>query len=127
MAAQGRYILPAAAGVALLAAYTIDERGVLAAPFARSATRWLALAVLPAHLIGLAYTMIRYQHGLHHGVPAMNPLTGEWRPALGAATALVAVIAGLAALGAVIWLGTRNARCGDAEPAPERPAAAVLP
>jgi len=114
MVAQGRYMLPCAVGAALLAAYTVDERGLLARPFAPSVTRWLAAVVLPAHLAGLAYTMIRYQHGLRPGVPALNPLTGEWHPPLGSATALLTATAGLIALGTMTWLCTRAARSGNA-------------
>ncbi len=104
MMAQGRYILPTAVGAAILAAYVIDERGPLTTRHAHSATGWLAAAVLPTHLIGLAYTMIRYQHGLYADVPAVNPLSGEWLPPLGPATALVTAVAGLAALGVMIRL-----------------------
>ncbi|GLZ14631.1 hypothetical protein Acsp04_48660 [Actinomadura sp. NBRC 104425] len=114
MVAQGRYMLPCAVGAVLLAAYTVDESGLFARPFAPSVTRWLAAAVLPAHLVGLAYTMIRYQHGLRPGVPAVNPLTGEWQPPLGSATALLTATVGLLALGAMTWLCTRAARFGNA-------------
>jgi hypothetical protein len=108
---QGRYVLPVAVGVALVAAYTIGERELLARPSARAVTAWLALAVLPAHLIGLAFTMIRYQHGLYtETIPPVNPFTGEWHPELGSATALVTAVTGLAVLGAAIWLGIRDAR-----------------
>ncbi|MFB4317450.1 DUF2142 domain-containing protein [Actinomadura sp. 21ATH] len=125
MGAQGRYILPAAVGAALLAAYTIEERGLLTAPLARSATGWLAAALLPAHLVGLAYMMIRYQHGLHYGEPLMSPLTGAWQPALGPITPLATMVAGLVALGAAIVLGIRSARPEAPAPAPDRPAAAA--
>ncbi|RKS71146.1 putative membrane protein DUF2142 [Actinomadura pelletieri DSM 43383] len=106
MMAQGRYILPTAVGAAVLAAHVIDERQLLDPRFVRSVTRWLAVAILPAHLIALAYAMIRYQHGLYGKVPAVNPLTGDWTPPLGPATALGAAVAGLAALGAMTWLAT---------------------
>ncbi|MEU6036221.1 DUF2142 domain-containing protein [Actinomadura sp. NPDC047616] len=125
MVAQGRYILPAAVGAALLAAYTIDERGLLTRPFAPSVTRWLAAAVLPAHLVGLAYTMIRYQHGLRPDVPTLNPLTGEWHPPLGSATALLTATAGLVALGTMIWLCTRATRETAVLPPRRTPTAAL--
>ncbi|TDD81824.1 DUF2142 domain-containing protein [Actinomadura rubrisoli] len=130
MMAQGRYILPTAVGAALLAAYIVDDSGLLPPAFTRSATGWLAAVTLPAQLVALAYTMIRYQHGLYADVPAVNPLTGEWLPSLGPATALGTAAAGLAALGAVTWLaavripGTRDA---PALPEREAPAAAPAP
>ncbi|URM96311.1 DUF2142 domain-containing protein [Actinomadura madurae] len=106
MMAQGRYILPTAAGAAILAAYVVDDRGPFPVPFARSVARWLTAFLLLAHLIGLAYTMIRYQHGLHGRVPAVNPFSGEWSPPLGSATALSVAAAGLVSLGAMVWLAT---------------------
>ncbi|MGH3242361.1 MAG: DUF2142 domain-containing protein [Spirillospora sp.] len=115
MMAQGRYILPSAVGAAVLAAHIIGERDLLDRRFARSVTGWLAAAILPAHLIGLAYTMIRYQHGLYAQVPAVNPLTGDWEPTLGPATALGVAVVGLAALGAMTRLALAPAT-GDTEP-----------
>ncbi|WP_339156509.1 DUF2142 domain-containing protein [Actinomadura luteofluorescens] len=109
MMAQGRYILPSAVGAAILAAHVIDDRGVFTPQFARSAVRWSTAAILPAHLVGLAYTMIRYQHGLYAPVPAVNPLSGDWTPSLGAGTALGAAVVGLTALGALTWLATAAA------------------
>ncbi|MFA1537705.1 DUF2142 domain-containing protein [Actinomadura monticuli] len=112
MMAQGRYILPSAVGAAILAAHIVDDRAPFSPRFARSATRWLAVLVLPAQLVGLAYTMIRYQHGLYAPVPAVNPLNGVWQPSLGPATALGTAVAGLVALGTVAWLAT-SAPSGD--------------
>lgn len=107
MMAQGRYILPSAVGAALLAAYVIDERGMFTPALTRSVLGWLAVLTLPAQLVALMYTMIRYQHGLTRPVPAINPLTGRWQPPLGSGTALVVAVLGLAAIGAVIWLALR--------------------
>ncbi|SNT27264.1 Predicted membrane protein [Actinomadura meyerae] len=112
MMAQGRYILPSAVGAAVLAAHIIDERGPFAPRFARSATGWLAVFLLPAQLIGLAYAMVRYQHGLYAPVPAVNPFDGVWQPSLGPATALGTAAAGLLALGAMVRLAT-SARTED--------------
>ncbi|MFI0372757.1 DUF2142 domain-containing protein [Actinomadura sp. 1N219] len=115
MMAHGRYILPVAAGAALMAAYTVDRRGLLAPRVAGSAAGWLAVVLLPAHLIGLAWTMVRYQHGLYTWVvPPVNPLSGDWRPPLGSATALVTAVAGLAALGAMVRLANAPATADTA-------------
>ncbi|MEV5570991.1 DUF2142 domain-containing protein [Spirillospora sp. NPDC052269] len=109
MTAQGRYILPFAVGAALIAAYTISERSTFGPAVSRSLLGWLAVAVLPMHFVALAYTMVRYQHGLVSGgrVPSINPLTGRWIPPWGAFPPVAAAVLGLAALGTVVWFATR--------------------
>jgi hypothetical protein len=126
MMAHGRYILPVAVGAAIMAAYIVDRRRPLAPRFARSVPAWMALVLLPAHLIGLAWTMVRYQHGLYTWVvPAVNPLSGDWQPRLGPATALVTAVAGLAALGMMTRLASAApAAAGSAPPESEVPASA---
>lgn len=100
--AQGRYMLPVAVGVPLLAAWTIGERGALGGPTTVALARCLGLVLVPIQFLALWYTMIRWQHGLPTSFAPMplNPFAGSWQPPLGPAVPLL-----LAAVGAALLLG----------------------
>jgi hypothetical protein len=122
---QGRYILPVLAGLPLLAAYLIQQSG-LPPEKSRFVLRLFALLLLPLHLVALAYTMVRWQHGLvpKGGFGSLNPLAGPWHPPLGSVVPLVASLVGLLAVGWLVWSSRYPASptLDDTEPAgePER-------
>ncbi|MFJ8626304.1 DUF2142 domain-containing protein [Kitasatospora sp. NPDC093550] len=122
-AGQGRYMLPVAVGVPIVAAFVLGRRGVLDGARSASMVRMIALLVLPLQLAFLAYTMIRWQSGLGGSVTytPLNPLAGTWHPPTGSATALLTAVAGCAVLGYWAWTSTGR-RAGDAQ---ERPLPAV--
>ena len=115
---QGRYILAGLVGAGLLAGYVIDDRGLFSQARTRSVIGWVAGPALVAQIAALAYTMIRFQHGLWQAVPAVNPFSGDWHPRFGSATALVTAIAGLAALAALMRLAIRQYAAEGSAPAP---------
>ncbi|MEU9042024.1 MULTISPECIES: DUF2142 domain-containing protein [unclassified Kitasatospora] len=119
---QGRYLLPVAVGVPLLAAFVLGRRGVLEGARSASLVRTVALVVLPLQLAFLGYTMIRWQAGIGTAVDytPLNPLAGTWHPPAGSATALLTAAAGCVVLG--IWAWTSTGRRAGAAPE-ERPAA----
>ncbi|MGC9667105.1 DUF2142 domain-containing protein [Planosporangium sp. 12N6] len=121
--AQGRYALPTAVGVVLLAALAwpaervagrfpepapgrFAERvaGALAAVGPRLALGLVAVTV-PLHLYALARVMTRFESGLD---ASLNPFAGSWRPATGPAVPLLAAVAGLAVLLAVMLITERS-------------------
>ncbi|SEQ34719.1 Predicted membrane protein [Lentzea xinjiangensis] len=100
MIMQGRYVLPVAAGAALLAGHIISERGEFLPGTTRSMLGWIAAVVVPLHLIGLGWTMIRYQQGLggKPTVPSLNPFVGPWQPSIGSIGVVALAVAGAVAL-----------------------------
>lgn len=100
MIMQGRYVLPAAAGAALLAGHIISERGGFRPATTRSMLGWIAAIVVPLHLIGLGWTMIRYQQGIGGKpvVASLNPFVGDWMPSIGPIGVVLLAVAGAAAL-----------------------------
>jgi hypothetical protein len=91
---QGRYTLPLAVGVPLLAGQVLEDRTTTATP-----PRWLLPAA--AGLAGLAqvaafvWALRRYEHG----VPgSLNPFTGAWLPPGGPILAIALFTAGITAL-----------------------------
>ncbi|MBN1171440.1 MAG: DUF2142 domain-containing protein, partial [Micromonosporaceae bacterium] len=101
---QGRYVLPVAASVPILATFLIQKHG-LGRDHSLVLLRMCAVLLLPLHLICLAYTMVRWQGGIKKDglLDTLNPLAGEWHPPLGSATPLVAATAGLLLLGWILW------------------------
>jgi predicted membrane protein DUF2142 len=100
---QGRYLLPIAVGLPVLATFLIARYG-LPADKSRSLLRLYALALLPVHALCLLVTMVRWQHGItrYTGLRVLlDPFAGNWRPPLGSAVPVLAEVAGLALLG---WL-----------------------
>ncbi|GII26356.1 DUF2142 domain-containing protein [Planosporangium mesophilum] len=116
-ASQGRYMLPLAVGLPLLAAYLLSTRGdvPLGARRIGSLTRTLAVTLLPIHLVALCTAMVRWQRGLpqNSAFTPLNPLRGAWQPVLGPEVPLLAMVAGIALLLVCCWRATR-ARTDDA-------------
>jgi hypothetical protein len=94
--AQGRYVLPIAVGLPLLAAFVLSRQEVFGV--ARNATlvRLFAVVLMPLQLVFLWFTMIRWQHGWIT-TPAkltLNPLVGPWHPPIGSVVPLVGAVVG---------------------------------
>jgi hypothetical protein len=100
----GRYLLPMAVGLPILAALLLQRSG-LAARASRSVGRLVVLVLLPLHVVCLSFTMVRWQRGegfeLGGGLAYINPLDGFWHPPLGSLLPLVLTTAGVILLG---WL-----------------------
>ncbi len=107
--AQGRYVLPIAVGLPIIAASVLGERGTLGRESASGVTRMLAAVVIPLHLVALWYTMIRWEYGIPDFPATMplNPLRGAWLPPLGPVLPLVAAVLGAALLLRYAWATTR--------------------
>ena len=103
---QGRYIMPIAVGIPLLAAFTVGTTGVMGKPQQAAITRVMILMLLPFQLYGLGYVMDRWQSGLGPGLSA-DPLAGKWHPVTGSALPLLMMILGLTGLGLLAWRATR--------------------
>jgi len=90
---QGRYTLPFAVGVPLVATAGLSEVVSL------RRQRRLLLPVTAVLVIGqlgaLLYNQLRYQHGLHQG---FDVLTGRWLPPVGPWAVLVLAVLGCAGL-----------------------------
>ncbi|WP_198035203.1 DUF2142 domain-containing protein [Streptacidiphilus rugosus] len=104
---QGRYALPVLAGVPILGAYLLAERGVLDDSSLARLARCYVVVLLPLQLLTLYAAMLRYQRGLQPAdpIPVMpvNPFKGAWLPPLGPQLPLALAAAGLAALGVLVW------------------------
>lgn len=119
---QGRYLLPLLSGLVLIAAFILEESG-MPVRIARFAGRLAVLVLLPLNLFALAYTMIRWQHGIRvHPIPRLdlNPLAGPWNPPLGSAVPLLAELIGVCLVGALVWTtvgrpATELVSAGEAE------------
>ena len=111
---QGRYTLPLAVGVPLLAGQILHARpGPITPP------RWLlpvaASAAGVAQLAAFVWALRRYEHG----VPgSLNPFTGAWQPPGGPVLSIVLFAAGIAALCAGVIVGRQAA---------EEPASPAMP
>jgi hypothetical protein len=107
--AHGRYALPTAVGIVLLAALAWPPGRVPARLAALARSRWCAVALVaataPVHLYALARVMTRYESGLDAG---LDPFTGSWRPAGGPVTALAVAVIGLIALTALVTFTERD-------------------
>jgi hypothetical protein len=112
---QGRYLLPILGGALLLAAWTLESRG-LPAEQRRRLTRLVVAVTAPIQLLALATTMVRYQSG----IPALarprelNPFAGSWHPVLGPVAPLAAAVVGIAL---VSWLTWQTAAVAPGSPA----------
>jgi hypothetical protein len=100
----GRYLLPMAVALPILAALLLQRSG-LAAAASRSVVRILTVVLLPLHLVCLSFTMVRWQRGetveFAGGLGVINPLAGFWHPPLGSVVPLLLATAGVVLLG---WL-----------------------
>lgn len=99
---QGRYFLPGAVGLCLLAAHIIAKRGATAVHM-RTMTRLFAVILLPIHLIALPFVMPRWQSGGR----SSNPLKGDWLPHYGAVLPLVFIVLAVAVLFVTYWQASR--------------------
>jgi hypothetical protein len=99
---QGRYFLPAAVALPMLAAFVLARHGFGAQHF-RTMTRLFALLTLPIHVGCLMYTMTRWQSGMR----SLNPLEGDWTPPWGSMLPLVLVTGGALLLFAAYWRASR--------------------
>jgi len=105
---HGRYVLPAAVGMVLVAAAAASG-GRSAAAAAREALagqRWfavgLAAATVPLHGYALTRVMTRYQIGID---APLNPLHGSWLPPGGPLLPLALLALGLVALVTLVAVG----------------------
>jgi hypothetical protein len=106
---QGRYILPLAVGIPVLAAFIIGSSGRLSRFPQTAIIRAMILLLLPVQLLSLGYVMDRFQSGVGPG-HALDPLLGSWHPVTGSVLPLAAMTAGLISLGVMAW---REARLPD--------------
>ena len=111
---QGRYFMPAAVALPMLAAFVLTRNGFGAAQF-RTMTRLFAVLTLPIHLGCLIYTMTRWQSGLR----SLNPLEGEWTPPWGSVLPLVLAVVGAGALFAAYWWASQVPEPVHTLPEPE--------
>ncbi len=112
LAAQGRYVLPIAVGLPMLAAFALSARNILPAWRAPALMRMFVLISLPLHLFALGFTMIRWQSGIPSAMRAIsgNPFDGIWQPPLGSVLPFALATTGLLVLGVKAWT------CPAAEP-----------
>jgi len=103
---QGRYFLAAVAALMLLAGHVLDRRGLPPVP-ARTLVRLTTVLMLALNLVGLVYTMARWQRGLppvrELRISSLNPLAGDWHPPAGSVVPLLVQIVGLVTLGVLVW------------------------
>lgn len=106
---QGRYALPVAVGVPLLAALLLGEQGQDVVEFLRRAFRGTLPVVVVAHIAAFYWASRRYSEGAHGHVITFSP---KWSSPIGylTGTALYAVLC--IALAAIVWHGARPVRSG---------------
>jgi hypothetical protein len=114
---QGRYTLPAAVGVPMVAAVALTGGGL--DELVRRMARWVVPAVAVAHVAAFWWAMRRYSEGLAGRLITTSP---HWSSPLGylSAVALYAVL--VAAVTAVAWASLRRPRA-----TPEGTPPAALP
>src|SRR3954453_4872969 len=102
---QGRYTLPLAVGLPLLAGQLLDSRPSRLLPPRWSLPLAAGLAGI-AQLAAFVWALRRYEHG----VPgSLNPFTGAWQPPGGPTLSIALFAGGIAALCAGIVLGRNSA------------------
>lgn len=75
---QGRYTLPLAVGLPLLAAVAVQERPALSGPRLRSVLAWTLVFAWVAHVISYAGTLRRFVVGIAGPYPGLSG--GGWSP-----------------------------------------------
>lgn len=100
----GRYMMPLVVLLPLLAAFVL-ERGTLTARNCHTLMKMFCLLLLPAHLVLLDYTMVRWQRGARTDPHAgyYNPFLGTWHPPTGSVIPVVVMVVGLALTGWMFW------------------------
>ncbi|MGW9211125.1 DUF2142 domain-containing protein [Embleya sp. NPDC055664] len=108
--AQGRYMLPIAVGVPILAAFALSRREVFGARRDATLIRTFAIVLMPLQLVFLWFTMIRWQHGWTSTPRGMtlNAFAGPWHPQVGSVVPVVFALLGCAAMIAYCWTVTRD-------------------
>lgn len=91
---QGRYTLPLAVGVPLVAMVAAGRTQLLPSALTRPLTYWLAVLVGLGHAGAFAYALLRYQVGVGNG---FNLLAGPWSPPSGSWAVLLLFGVALAA------------------------------
>ena len=121
---QGRYILPLAVGIPLLAAFITGRSGRLTAIRQARIIRTMIVVLLPVQLLSLGYVMDRWQSGVGPG-HSLNPLLGSWHPVTGSVLPLVLMTAGLIGFGLLSWRAASPAE--ESRLMPGQPPAALRP
>ena len=102
---QGRYTLPAAVGVPMVAAIALGEAPAALAEVVRRMTRWVAVpSVAVAHVAAFAWAMRRYAVGLDGRFLTLSP---DWSSPLGYLTAVAVYAVPVAVLAWVAWRSLR--------------------
>ena len=129
---QGRYILPLAVGIPMLAAFITGSSGRMTTIWQARVIRAMIVLLLPFQLLSLGHVMDRWQSGVGPG-HTINPLLGSWHPVTGSALPLGLMTAGLIGLGLLAWRAAASpaddGRTAASLPAPSRrmaPEAGVL-
>jgi hypothetical protein len=99
---QGRYFLPGAVGLPLLAAHIVARRSFTSEQM-RTVTRLLAVLLVPIQLVCLLFTMARWQSGFI----SINPFNGSWVPPYGHVLPLVAGSLSVIVLLVMYWRASR--------------------
>jgi hypothetical protein len=120
---NGRYMLPLAVGMPLLAAYVL-ERQLLTQHHVRSLNRMFVVLLVPIQMVFLVFAMVRWQRGIGNGpgVGWLNPLKGNWHPPTGSVPPLLLMLAGVLLTGWLFWRAQ-----GLALAYPNRPAELDVP
>ncbi|GCD94298.1 DUF2142 domain-containing protein [Embleya hyalina] len=106
---QGRYMLPVAVGIPLLAAFVISRDNLFGRAREITMTRFLLIVLLPLHFVFLWFTMIRWQQGAKQ-TPyrvRLNAFAGAWHPPLGSVLPILLALIGITVIGAYVWLASR--------------------
>ena len=102
---QGRYSLPVAVGVPMVAAVALTVVGGPYDELARRVARWLAVpAVAVAHVAAFLWAMRRYAVGLFGQLVTRSP---DWSSPLGYLTAVAVYAVPVAVLAGVAWFTLR--------------------
>ena len=119
---QGRYALPVAVGVPLLAALLLGEQRPEVVEFLRRAFRGTLPVVVVAHVAAFYWASRRYSDGVNGHVITFSP---QWSSPIGflTGTALYAVLCTV--LAAIVWRGARRVpvSSGITPPLVEQPVA----
>lgn len=101
---QGRYSLPLAVGIPVVAAWVARQRdGWLGPGVARRWLGWVLVLVCLGQIVAFAGTLRRYVSGIDGPYPG---LSGPWQPPLGAWALTVLFAAAAAAFSGWLWMTT---------------------